>query len=263
MKRARLSFLGTGASSGVPVLTCSCSVCLSSAKENKRTRTSAFLELGEQNFLIDASPDFRSQALRASIKKVDGLILTHTHYDHSGGLDDLRIFFFKQKKALPCLLSRDSYRELEKARYYFFEKRGEKDSITAQFAWQILEEDEGRSTFLSEDFRYLSYYQAGMRVLGFRHANFAYLTDIRDYDESIFAALEGVSTLVLSALRYTPSHMHFSVDEALNFAEKLAPRRLFLSHLSHEIDYHQLNEELPSNVQLAYDGLVIDLTEDL
>lgn len=250
-----LLLLGTGASSGCPVICCSCPVCTSKDPKNRRSRASALVRIQDKTFLIDAGPDLRQQALTFDIPKIDGLIITHTHYDHIGGLEELRTYNFRQKKAIDCLLSMESLAAVQKLFYYLFEPRNGVMSFTSQFAFQPLSADRGEVLFCDVPIRYFSYRQSSMKVLGLRFGDLAYVTDIKDYPETIFDDLKGVSTLVLSALRFGKSDLQFSIDDAIDFASRVDAKLTYLIHMSHEIDYHHIASLLPENIKPAYDGL--------
>lgn len=258
--QGKFLFLGTGGSSGVPVVSCHCEVCSSIISYNKRFRTSGLLQVNGKNILIDTSPDFRLQALQNKIDQIDGVIITHTHFDHIGGLDELRIFSFLNKGNIPCLLSLESLNELKKRYYYLFQKQTHGDSSTVLLDFTALGGKNGEINFLDIPIRYFTYLQGSMSVLGFRIGDFAYITDIKMYEEDIFLELQNVETLVLSALRKTPSSMHFNLSEAINFARRAKVKKTFLTHIAHELDHDKTNKELPVDIQLGYDGLNIGFT---
>ncbi len=253
----KLLFLGTGASMGTPVITCRCATCLSPNPLNKRLRPSALLKIGGKQFLIDVGPDFREQALRIGLASLDGLILTHTHFDHIAGIDDLRVFYFLHKKTLPCLLSKESLADLKARYHYFFE--GVKDDVmgTGRFHFHVLDGDFGSTDFEGFRIHYLSYVQNNMKVLGFRIGNLAYVLDIREESREILKALKGVEILILSALRYTPSPAHFSLEQAVEFAKKVGAKKTWFSHIAHELDHDGASQKIPPQMQLAFDGLEI------
>src|SRR3989344_4683064 len=253
--QANFTFLGTGASSGSPRVGCSCEICLSSSLRNQRLRPYGVVRIGDRSLLLDVGPDFRQQALKYRLGALSGLLLTHTHYDHIAGLDELRAFNFSQKKPFPCLLSKESLDELKVRYYYLFKKRGEGESDTVELDCQILPGDAGVIDFLGVSVHYMSYWQGGMKVNGYRIGNFAYVSDIREYDGSIFVALKGVQKLVLSALRKEPNRVHLSLDEAVAFARKVGAEQTWLTHLSHSVDHETACSSLPSDVQPGYDGL--------
>jgi phosphoribosyl 1,2-cyclic phosphate phosphodiesterase len=205
--------------------------------------------------LIDVGPDFRQQALTYGIDRLDGLLLTHTHYDHIAGIDELRIFYFKQNRELPLLLSQESFTSL-KIRYpYLFQRLGEATTVSARLELHLLPQDSGEIEFSGAHIGYCTYRQGDMSVNGYRIGDFAYISDIREYDDSVFKALRGVKNLVLSALREKPSELHLSLEEAVAFARKVEAKNTRLTHLSHYIDHETMNAKLPPDVQLAFDGM--------
>lgn len=256
---ARFLFLGTGGSMGVPVIGCECAVCRSDNPENKRTRSSGLLTIDEKKILIDCGPDFRDQALKNHIDRLDGVILTHAHHDHTGGIDDLRAYYIKTYAPMPCLLSKDTAEDIRQRFSYIF--RSGPNQFTTKLALQLLESDRGTVEFLGIPIHYLTYEQMGMPVNGFYWRDFAYISDIRIYPESILEDLKGIRTLVLSALRFTHSDFHFTVDEAVEFAQKIGAQQTWLTHIAHDLDHEKTNAYLPANIRLAYDGLEINLTE--
>ena len=247
--KGKFLFLGTGGSMGIPVVGCPCAVC----KKDVRMRPSASIEIDGKRFVIDVGPDFRQQALKFGIDKLDGILLTHTHFDHIAGVDDLRIFTFLQKKAMPCLLSDDALEDLKLRYFYLFEK----DSKAAKLDCKVLKQDVGETVFCDVRMRFLSYWQAGMKVMGFRFGNLAYVTDIQSYSDEVLRQLQGVKTLVLSALRYSESPVHFNIPEALCFARKIRAEKTYFTHIAHEVDHEKVNAELPDGVELAFDGLEV------
>ncbi len=250
-------FLGTGASVGIPVIGCKCAVCTSSSPFNHRLRPSGLIQSKGKSVLIDVGPDFRQQALKFGIDHLDGLLLTHTHYDHIAGIDELRIFYVRRNRELPCLLSKESYEHLKMRYPYLFQRIGEAASLSARLEIHLLAAMKGEVEFVGLKIGYFSYYQGDMAVNGYRIGNFAYVSDIREYDESIFVALKGVDHLVLSALREAPSRLHFSLEEAVRFARQAGAKKTWLTHMNHELDHEKANSKLPNDVQLAYDGLEI------
>ncbi len=255
---ASLRFLGTGGSMGIPVIGCDCSVCTSSDPNNKRQRTSALLTVGDKKILIDCGPDFHAQALHFHINTLDGVILTHAHNDHTAGLDELRVYHMRSHKPLPLLLSQATYDDIKQRFNYIFTKEDTFYKLTSKFEIKLLSDERGKVEFLGIPLSYLTYEQARMKVNGFRFGNLAYITDIRDYPETIFADLKGVETLVLSSLRFTPSPLHLSLDEAVEFAQRAGARKTWLMHIAHELDHERSNAYLPENIKLAYDGLLVN-----
>lgn len=251
-------FLGTGGSMGIPVIGCECAVCRSESPHNKRLRPSGLLTLLDKSILLDCGPDFRRQMLEHHIKHIDGLIFTHAHYDHTGGFDEIRVLNARSKTPLPCLLSEATAEELKTRFPYIFENDPSSITLTTKVSLQYLGSTRGHVEFLSVPIHYMTYEQGGMLVNGFRFGNFAYISDIRHYPETIFEDLKGVETLVISCLRHQPSALHFNVEEAIAFSEKVGANQAWFTHIAHELDHEYTNSKLPPNYQLAYDGLEID-----
>jgi len=252
-------FLGTGSSAGVPVIGCDCAVCTSADPCNQRLRPSGLLTLQGKRLLLDAGPDFRQQALQNSIDHLDGVLITHTHFDHVAGLDELRIYYLKHQQKVPVLCSKETLDNLHKRYDYLFREKTMGISLAAQLETHLLEGVRGETTFVGLPLSYTSYRQGGLGVTGFRFGSFAYISDIREYEEPIFDDLAGVETLVLSALHEKPTPMHLSLDEATAFAERVGAKKTWLTHLSHRLDHQTTNAKLPKQVQLAHDGLEITL----
>lgn len=252
MSHSQFTFFGTAASTGVPVIGCDCIVCKSSDPEDKRFRTTAFLETMGKKILIDVGPDIHQQALRHKLKKVDGLILTHTHFDHIAGIDDLRVLAFQNKKPIPILASNETIHDLKRRMYYLFESKKERPDI---FTFQPLDDNPGKTEFLGIEISYFFYYQVGMQVTGYRIGDFAFLTDIKDFDDSIHSHLRGVKTLVASAVDFKPTRAHISIPEAHAIANQAGAQKLIITHIGHELAHRKTIEKLPDKTTLAYDGM--------
>lgn len=244
---------------GTPVVTCKCPVCLSQDRCNQRLRPSGLLKIDGKQFLFDAGPDFREQALRFGVDQLDGVVLTHGHYDHIAGLDDLRVFYFLKNQTLPCLLSRHTYEEIKMKSSYFFEGSGDDVTGGARFDFKVIDMDEGDLIFNNLPWTIVSYFQKNMPVTGYRIGKFAYIMDLKEYHPSIFEKLKGVEVLVLSGLRHRPSPSHLTLDEAVEFSRKVGAKKTWFSHVSHEIDHEETNRQLPQEAQLAYDGLEVSI----
>jgi len=257
MKNGRLQFLGTGGSMGIPVVGCSCAVCQSELSKNKRLRPSALLTFREKKILIDAGPDFRIQALRYGIDTLDGVIITHAHHDHTAGIDELRVYYMRNKIPLPCLVSAFTAEDLKIRYAYMFDTTNEHKLVT-RIEFQVLEGDRGVVDFAGLRIGYVTFDQAGMPVNGYRFGDLAFISDIKEFSDEIYDDIQGVETLVLSALRFEASALHFSIDEAVAFAERVSAKKTWLTHVAHEVDHEKANAKLPPNIQLAYDGLEID-----
>jgi phosphoribosyl 1,2-cyclic phosphate phosphodiesterase len=215
------------------------------------------LKIGGKKILIDAGPDYRQQALTYHLNELDGVMLTHAHEDHVGGVDELRIYIIRQKKPIPLLVSDKTLQELKHRFSYIFNASGQ--GVVTKFETEILDQDRGEVEFVGLKFSYFSYGQMGMQVTGFRYKNFAYVTDICEYPEDIFKDLMGLDTLVLSALRQSATHLHFTVAQAVAFAKKTGAKKTYFTHIAHEIDHETTNSQLPQGIELAYDGLEIPI----
>jgi len=248
-------FLGTGASLGSPVIGCKCSVCQSDLPQNKRLRSSLLLKMGSKQYLIDVGPDFREQALKHQIEDLDGVIFTHSHYDHIGGLDELRIFYFKDQKPVPCLVSRETLEEIKVRYHYIMPPTDQIKEYKMKFDFQILEGKEGNATFEGLHLDYFSYTQVGMKVMGIKVGSFAYVIDISEFEETLFDQLKGVETLVLDGTTWERTAAHFGIDEAIPFAKKVGAKRTYLTHIAHDVDHQAAEDKLPDGMHLAYDGL--------
>lgn len=245
---------------GVPLIGCRCAVCQSPSPYNKRWRSSALLQIADKKLLIDAGPDFRAQALRFGIEQLDGLLLTHQHNDHTAGLDELRILT-KRQGPLPCLLSRETFHELRVRFAYIFDPDGL--SLVTRLDPQLFPAPRGTALCAGIPFSYFSYSQLGVAVNGFRFGELAYISDICDYPDTLMEDLQGVRLLILSALRYLPSPLHFSVDQAVAFARQVGAKHTWLTHMAHELEHEETNRYLPPEVRMGYDGLSIDFSLEM
>lgn len=252
-------FLGTGGSAGTPLIGCNCEVCTSKDPCDQRLRPSGLLKIGEKTFLIDTTPDLRQQALKYKITHLDGILLTHTHYDHIGGLDELRTFYLIHRKRFPVLVSESTLSDLQKRYYYLFQEKSMGVSLSAQLDFHVLKGKRGQVTFEGVTFHYTTFEQGGMEVTGYRVGSFAYISDIRHYPETIFEDLDGISDLVISAVGHKPSDMHLTIPEAIAFSQKIGAKRTWFTHLSHRVSHEKTNRELPSGFQLAHDGLTLNI----
>lgn len=242
---------------GVPVVTCTCAVCNSQDRRNHRLRPSGLLKARGKQILMDAGPDFREQALTNGIKQLDGVVLTHSHYDHIAGLDDLRVFYYLHNQLLPCLLSRATYEELKVRTPYFFEKEKEETMGGPRFDYHVIEKETTSAQFCGFEWNFVTYAQNKMEVTGFKVGNFAYVMDLKEFSPEIFNRLQGVEVLVISGLRHRPSPAHLTLDEAVEFSRKVGAKETWFSHIAHDLDHEKTNRQLPQGVQLAYDGLTV------
>jgi phosphoribosyl 1,2-cyclic phosphate phosphodiesterase len=246
----KLQLLGTGGSIGVPMLGCKCKVCLSTDQRNNRLRSQAVIKLKDKNILIDVGPDIRFQCLKYGINRVDAIFISHYHDDHIGGLNDMMGFYFNRNRLpIPVYLSENTFQVIQSRFGYLLER----------FEFILINDHMGSFTLFGKEFRFFSYEQGSIPVLGFRYKNVAYCTDIKTYDEKIFSFLEGVENLVLSALNYNGSHMHLSLKQAQDFAKKAKVSHCYLIHLNHEIEYSDAVDQLENGVSLGIDGMEIDV----
>ena len=260
----KLTFLGTGTSQGVPVIGCNCEVCRSTDSRDKRLRTAAMIEAKGLRLIIDAGPDFRQQMLREGVRRIDAILLTHEHKDHTGGLDDVRAFnFVDYPKAIHTVDIFSTQRTADVIRkdfdYAFVENK-------YQGAPEIaLHTIDGRSPFVIKGVEITPIagkHSERFDVTGFRIGPIAYLTDFKQLYEGEIEKLRGVELLVINALRFEPHHSHLNVDEATAIAQEVGAKRTLLTHMSHGIGlYERSGERLPKGVEMAYDGLTIEIND--
>jgi len=251
----KLTFLGTGTSTGVPTVACSCAVCTSSDPHDKRTRPSVLLEFDGRAVVIDTSPDFRQQALRERMQRLDAVVFTHTHADHIFGLDDVRVFYFRQREPIPIYADAASMESIRRIFKYIFDQSYPHGGI-AKLDPHVID---GTFDLWGERLTPLPVLHGDLPVLGFRFGNAAYVTDFSTIPDSTAALLEGLDLLVLDALRHKPHPTHSNLEQSLAWVERLKPRRAFFTHIAHELGHEETNALLPPHVRLAYDGLKLDL----
>ena len=249
-----IKFLGTGTSTGVPIVTCRCSVCTSSDPHDKRTRPSILLEYDGRVVVIDTTPDFRTQALRERMTRLDAVIFTHGHADHIMGLDDTRVFYFRQQVPIPIYAEARCLATIRTTFAYIFEGKYRFGGVGKLDPHLI----EGPFDLWGLKFTPVPVLHGDQTILGFRFRNTAYVTDVSEIPESSIPLLEGLDTLIIDALRPKPHPTHLSLDQALAMVERIKPQRAFFTHMAHNLGHEQTNSELPSHVQLAYDGLSLE-----
>lgn len=247
--------LGTGTSTGVPVVGCGCPVCTSTDPRDRRLRPGLRLELDGGTVVVDTSPDFREQSLRFGIDRVDAVLYTHPHADHVFGLDDLRPFNFRQKAKIPCYGSAATLARLRQIFAYVFEA-GEEGGGKPRL--DLIEVD-APFELLGETVIPVPVAHGSMSVFGFRIGPFAVVTDVHFIPEESFARLAGVEVLVLSALRYRPHPTHFNIDQAIAAAARVGARRTLFTHIAHDVEHAALERALPAGVEVGFDGLAVEL----
>jgi len=251
----RITVLGSGTSSGVPTIGCSCDVCRSTDPRDKRLRPSVLLRYLDRNVIIDTSPDFRAQVLKAGVERLDAILYTHSHADHILGLDDVRPFNFRQKSAMPVYGNEETLGVIQRVFQYAFEEP--KESSVPKLDLRVL--NGAPFDLFGMEFTPVRLCHGRGTVLGFRFGRAAYLTDHSEIPEESRALLGDLDVLFLDALRHRPHPTHTTVENALKLVEELKPRRAFFTHMCHDLSHEQTEATLPANVRLAYDGLEIEV----
>ncbi|MBV8073747.1 MAG: MBL fold metallo-hydrolase [Acidobacteriaceae bacterium] len=255
-EHASILVLGSGTSVGVPMIGCRCRVCTSPDPRDKRLRPSVLLKLNDKRVLIDTTPDFRCQALRFGIERLDAILFTHAHADHILGLDDVRPFNFLQRSEIPMYASADTLEAIERTFEYVFDAKPS-ESSRPRLVRHIFETDPiCVAGIVIQPVRAL---HGSGTVYGFRFGDCAYLTDHSEIPEESQQQLIGLDVLFLDALRHNPHPTHSTVEESLRMVELLEPKRAYFTHISHDLLHAQMEARLPKNVRLAYDGLEIPI----
>ncbi|MDE6485104.1 MAG: MBL fold metallo-hydrolase [Duncaniella sp.] len=255
----QLTFLGTGTSTGVPTPACHCDICLSDDPHDKRLRASALVESAGKNILIDCGPDFRYQALRAGIERIDAVLVTHSHYDHVGGFDDLRAYCaLLPGNRMPVYCTADVAADFHARMPYCFAEHPYPG--VPKFDIHII--DKEPFTAAGAEVMPFPVMHRNLEIRGYHIGNLAYVTDCLVMPEESRKIVEGVDTLVINALRFKPHYSHMSLSQALEEIALLHPRRAYLTHMSHDIGYHRdLPVHLPPHVHPASDGLRIHIPD--
>lgn len=253
----RVTFLGTGTSTGVPVVGCRCRVCTSDDPRNKRLRQSVKIEANGKYVLIDTTPDLRLQLLRDPIPRLDFVLFTHSHSDHIMGLDDIRPFNFRQRESIHAFANPMTAKAIRRAFAYIWDESTQIGGGKPQLE---LHEIDVPFTHEGIDIVPLPVAHGDWTILGYRIGGFAYITDTNGILDETMKLLEGIEILALDALRPAPRHStHFTIDEAVKAADRVGARETWLIHLAHEAEHAEVEATLPQNVRVAYDGLVLEL----
>jgi len=258
----KITILGSGTSHGIPVIGCECDVCMSQDPKDNRTRSSILIEHKNRIILVDTGPDFRFQALRAGISRLDGILLTHSHADHCHGLDDTRSLTYR--KTLDVYGSEETLAEIRKKFDYVFENTqigGGKPNLR-------LVDHHGAEIAIGEvRIQPIPVKHGELKIYGYRIGSFGYITDASEIPVSSFSLLSGIQTLVINALRYRPHPTHFNIDQALEVSQKIGAKEVWITHLCHDVSHKTLTEDLDGiheedrKVLPAYDGLELEIDE--
>jgi phosphoribosyl 1,2-cyclic phosphate phosphodiesterase len=251
----RVTLLGTGTSTGVPVIGCHCAVCTSTDPRNRRLRPGVRLELPAGTAIVDTPTDLRQQALFYGLDRVDAVLYTHGHADHILGLDEIRVYNFRQRSSIPCYGPATAIAAIRRTFAYAFEE-GQEGGGKPRIELVPIGPDP--FALLGAEILPVPVLHGDLEVYGYRLGPFAYVTDVSFIPEASFARLAGVELLVLGALRYRPHTTHFSIPEAIEAARRIGARRTLFTHIAHDVDHGAPSEPLPPGVELAHDGLVFD-----
>ena len=254
----KITFLGTGTSQGVPVIACECSVCASTDYRDKRLRTSLLFESKNVTLIFDAGPDFRQQALRENMTKLDAILLTHEHKDHIAGLDDVRAFNHKSRSAIDIYSEERVQKAIRREYAYVFSKK----RYPGIPEMRLCTVTDNPFSINDVEIQPIRAYHHKLPVYGFRIGNFAYITDANSVPEESMKKLVGIKYLVINALRKEKHISHFCLQETLELIDELSPEKAFITHVSHQMGfYDDVSKKLPAGVYLAYDGLSVLVDE--
>jgi phosphoribosyl 1,2-cyclic phosphate phosphodiesterase len=256
--RVELTVLGSGTSMGVPTIACRCAVCTSTDPHDNRTRPSILLRYNQKVVIIDTTPDFRFQALRSQLDRLDAILYTHSHADHILGLDDIRPFSLNTNKVIPIYGNRPAIEGLRRTFKYIFD---------GNYPWggvPLIKDHiiTGPVELFGLEFVPVKVQHGYLEVLGFRFGNIAYLTDYNIIPEASYPLLRGVDTIFMDALRHVDHPTHQTVAEALAEVEKIRPRQAFFTHIAHDLGHEETNAQLPEHVRLCYDGMRLEFDAD-
>jgi phosphoribosyl 1,2-cyclic phosphate phosphodiesterase len=254
----QVNFLGTGTSQGIPVIGSNHPVCKSNDFKDIRLRVSVWVTVDKTSLVIDCGPDFRQQMLVSGCIKLDAILFTHEHADHTAGLDDIRPFFFRQKKDIPIYAHQRVLENLTKRFDYIFETENKYPGAPGVEIFEV----KNNKVFTVNNVKItpVNANHGNLQVFGYRIHDFVYLTDVKTMDAAEIEKIKGVKVLVVNALREEPHHSHFNLQEALDFIHLIKPESAYLTHISHLMGFHEeVQQQLPENVFLAYDNLTITI----
>ena len=252
--KAALTVLGSGTSMGVPTIGCDCPVCHSSDPHDRRTRPSVLVEYDGHSILIDTTPDFRQQAIREGISRLDAVLYTHAHADHILGLDDLRPLTFRRGNKIPLYAHEPTAQTLRSVFRYIFEA----DSKYGGLAQVEIHHIAGPLALFGARFEPVKVMHGDAEIHGYRFGSAAYLTDFSEIPAESLPQLAGLDILFLDALRHKPHPTHSTLENSLRLVKELKPLRAFFTHISHDLPHAETNRSLPANVRLAHDGLKLE-----
>ena len=255
-----ITVLGSGTSSGVPTIGCTCAVCASLDPRDKRLRPSILIRYGGHTVLVDTTPDFRAQALRARMERIDAILYTHSHADHILGLDDVRPFNYRQRQSIPIYAMEETLAAIRRVFQYAFDEAPTESSIPRLNLHALNGEP---FELFGLEFTPIRLLHGKSVILGYRFGAAAYLTDHSEIPDESKAKLRDLDVLFLDALRHRPHPTHSTVERSLGWVKELNPRRAYFTHICHDLPHESTEAALPANVRLAYDGLEIDVNNDV
>ncbi|GAB5518995.1 MAG: MBL fold metallo-hydrolase [Rhodothermales bacterium] len=261
-----VTLLGTGTSTGIPVIGCDCRVCTSTDPRDQRLRCACYVEADGVGLVIDTGPDFRTQALRAGIEAVDAILFTHHHFDHVVGLDDVRPYLFHNREAIPCYAQAKTEQVLRDMFRYIF-RDGSYPGVPrltltaiAPEPFEVLSRDDAAQRVTV---RPIPAMHGDLPIYGYRIGRFAYLTDTSALPASSMALLEGVEVFVVDALRHRPHHSHFTIEQATVLAQRVGATQTYFIHMTHDLLHAETDAALPEGINLGYDGLRFHLRDGI
>lgn len=253
----KVTVLGSGTSQGVPVIACDCDVCLSTNPKDKRLRSSVMITINGLNYVIDTGPDFRQQMLRENVQELEAILFTHQHKDHLAGLDDVRAFNFKQEKDMRVYCDERVNEALHREFDYIFSSF--KYPGIPRLDIRVIDKNSIIPIYKGGEIKVIEAMHYKLPVMGFRYKDFSYITDAKTFSPDEVEKLKDSKILFINALRREEHLSHFNLEEALDFIKQVKPERAYLTHISHLLGKHEdVQQELPDNVFLAYDGLVLE-----